>query len=75
MVLEWCARENGILLTHDMKTIPGFAYQRVQAGRPMPGVFEVPLSCPMGTVIDDLSLLTECSFEDEWAGQVRYLPL
>ena len=31
-VLEWCARENRILLTHDVRTITKFAYDRLEAG-------------------------------------------
>jgi len=41
----------------------------------MPGVLEVSRSLPMGVVIEDLVLLTECSLENEWEGQVHYLPL
>jgi len=41
----------------------------------MAGVFEVSRTVPLRVVIKDLILLTECSFENEWAGQVRYLPL
>jgi hypothetical protein len=41
----------------------------------MPGVFEVKSTAPIGQTIDDLILLAECSFEGEWEGQVRFLPL
>jgi hypothetical protein len=74
-VLEWAADEGRILLTHDVVTITRYAYERTEAGKPMPGVFEVSRDIPMGVVIEDLILLTECSLEDEWEGQVRYLPL
>jgi hypothetical protein len=74
-VLEWAADEGRILLTHDVSTITRYAYERVEAGKPMPGVFEVSRGLPMGMVIEDLILLTECSLENEWEGQVRYLPL
>ena len=75
MVLEWCAREGRILLTHDVTTITRYAYARVQAGQPMPGVFEVSRTVPIGRAIEDILLLAECSLDDEWEGQVRYLPL
>jgi hypothetical protein len=52
-----------------------WAYERVEAGKPMSGVFEVSRDIPMSVVIEDLILLTECSLENEWEGQVRYLPL
>ncbi len=74
-ILEWAADEGRVLLTHEVSTITRYAYERVEAGKPMPGVFEVSRGIPMGVVIEDLILLTECSLEDEWEGQVRYLPL
>ena len=74
-VLEWAAREGRVLLTHDVTTMTRYAYERVRAGQPMPGVFEVSRAVPIGLAIEDILLLVECSLEDEWEGQVRYLPL
>ncbi len=74
-VLEWAAQERRVLLTHDVTTITRYAYECVQAGQPMPGVFEVSRAVPVGRAIEDVLLLAECSLEDEWEGQVRYLPL
>jgi hypothetical protein len=74
-LLEWAAQEGRVLLTHDAATITHYAYERIKAGKPMPGVFEVSRSVPLSMAIDDLILLTECSLENEWEGQVRYLPL
>ena len=74
-VLEWAANEGRVLLTHDVSTITRHAYERVEAGKPMRGVFEVSRGLPMGVVIEDLVLLTECSLDNEWEGQVHYLPL
>lgn len=74
-VLEWAAQEGRILLTHDVQTITRYAYERVEAGQAMPGVFEVGRGVPVGTTIDDILLLAECNLEGEWEGQVRYLPL
>jgi predicted nuclease of predicted toxin-antitoxin system len=36
VVLEWAAARGLVLLTHDRKTSPSFAYDRVSAGLPMP---------------------------------------
>jgi len=74
-VLEWAAREGRVLLTHDVTTMTRYAYERVRAGQSMPGVFEVRRAIPIGRAIEDVLLLAECSFEAEWEGQVRYLPL
>ena len=74
-VLAWAAEEGRVLLTHDVQTMTRHAYARIEAGKPMPGVFEVARTEPLAVVIDDLLLLVECSVENEWEGQVRYLPL
>lgn len=74
-VLEWAADEGRILLTHDVSTITEYAYERILAGKRMPGVFEISRQVSVGTAIQDILLLAECSLENEWEGQVRYLPL
>lgn len=74
-VLEWAAQEGRVLLTHDVTTITRHAYEHIQAGLPMPGVFEISRVVPVGRAIEDVLLLAECSLEGEWEGQVRYLPL
>lgn len=74
-VLEWAAQEGRVLLTHDVTTMTRYAYERVRAGNPMPGVFEVGRDVPIGSAVDDILLLAECSLDGEWEGQVRYLPL
>lgn len=74
-VLEWAAQHGRVLLTHDVNTITRHALERVEAGKAMPGVFEVSQTVSMSMAIDDILLLAECSKEGEWEGQVRYLPL
>jgi hypothetical protein len=74
-VLEWAARQGRSLVTHDVSTLSKHAYERIAAGQPMRGVFEVPTGLSVARAIDDFLLIVECSFEGEWEGQVRYLPL
>ena len=74
-ILAWAAQERRVLLTHDVATITKYAYERIRSGQLMPGVFEVNRTIPIGRVIEDILLLTECSREGEWEGQVHYLPL
>ena len=70
-ILESSAQADRVLLTHDVATMTRFAYDRIEAGLSMPGVFEVPIS----VAIEQIELLAECSLEGEWEGQVRFLPL
>lgn len=74
-VLAWAAQAGRVLLTHDVATMTRHAFERVRAGQPMPGVFEVSRDVPLGQAIEDLILIAECSLPGEWEGQVRYLPL
>ena len=74
-ILDWAAKEKRVLLTHDATTITRYAYKRIENGKPIPGIFEVSRRIPLGVVIDDLSLLNECSLENEWEGKIYYLPL
>lgn len=74
-VLAWTAREGRVLLTHDVRTITKYAYERTAVGLAMPGVFEVKRSVPIAVAIDEILMIAECSNEGEWEGQVRYLPL
>ena len=56
---------------HDHKV----AYERVRAAQSMPGVIEVSETVSIGQAIEDILLLAECSLDNEWEGQVHYLPL
>ena len=75
LILGWAATNNRIVLTDDRATMPDFAYARVIAGKPMPGVFVVPDRLAVRQAIEELLLLEACSEQAEWTGLVVYLPL
>lgn len=75
VLLQWAANEGRILLTHDMNTIPGFAYDRICAGLEMPGVFLVNTHMAIGKAIDQLVIAIECSTPEEWKDRVEFFPL
>src|SRR5262249_52936354 len=72
ILLDWAARERRILLTHDASTMTKYAYDRVRAGLPMPGVLEISQSYPIARAIEQISLAAEYGEESEWEGRVRY---
>jgi len=74
-ILEWAAAHGLVLLTHDRKTLPPFAYARVAAGLPMPGVFLVSDDMPTGRVIDELLTAALCLTAEECKNVVRYFPM
>jgi hypothetical protein len=63
------------VLTHDIKTFPGFAYARVHRGEPMPGVIAVPAMLGVGRAIADLVLIAACCTPEEFKDQVWFLPI
>lgn len=75
VVLEFAAEENRVLATHDLRTIPRHAYDRVKAGLPMPGVIAIADDLPIGRVIEDMAVLVECIAPSQIQSLVIYLPL
>lgn len=74
-ILEWAANNNRLLLTHDKKTMPNFAYQRVYKGLSMPGVFVISDSASRVTIVENLITILQASNEDDWKDDVTFLPL
>lgn len=74
-VLVWAAAEGRILLTHDRDTMPSFAYDRVRAGQPMPGIFLVGDLMPVGQAINEILLAVDCLPPEECKNFVRFFPL
>jgi len=41
VLLAWSAEQGRVILTHDVRTMPGYAYSRIRQGLPIPGVVQV----------------------------------
>jgi hypothetical protein len=74
IILAWAENNARILLTHDGRTMPRHFRERLAGGAHVPGVFIVDDLAPIGSCIDDILLIDECSSQDEWRDQIRYLP-
>lgn len=74
-ILQWAADQGRVLITHDLKTMPGFAGERLSAGLPMPGVILLRATLPIARAIDELAVVAGATDADEWIGQIAYLPL
>ena len=73
-ILEWAAQNGRVVLSHDVNTMESYAYDRIIAGLPMPGVFLVTEGQAFQPVIDDIVLAANSSIEGEWENRVVYLP-
>jgi predicted nuclease of predicted toxin-antitoxin system len=74
-ILEWAAQYDRIVLTHDLRTMPDFAYRRVAQMEKMPGLIVMRPDIRIGTAIDDILLIVECMAPDELNNGVLRLPL
>jgi len=74
-VLEWAAREERVLITYDVSTMPDFAYERIAQSQPMPGVIAIRWSLPISQTIEDLLILAGAGLPGELEGRVLRLPL
>jgi hypothetical protein len=75
VILEWAANDGRVLLTGDLNTLVGFAWARVRAALPMPGVLALLENAGIGRVIDDILLVALCYTADEMKDQVIFIPL
>ncbi len=74
-LLSWAAEHGYMLLTHDVTTMVAYAHERIAANQPMSGLIAVNAGLAIGTAIEELLLIAECSIADDWIDQVWYLPL
>jgi hypothetical protein len=72
-ILEWAAVERYIILTHDVETMIGFAYDRVGTQQLMAGMLVVGMSMPIGNAISEITrLTTELNSHEDWQYRVEF---
>lgn len=74
-LLTFAARENRIILTHDAKTFPKFAYEKISNGEKMSGVIVVSDKYSIGSAIDEIEVALLCNSESDWKNNVTRIPL
>ena len=74
LILAWAAKHNRIVLTHDLRTMPDFAYQRIANQQKMSGLIVMRPDIRIGTAIDDILLNADCLTPEELANTVLRLP-
>jgi hypothetical protein len=74
-LLQFAADESRVILTHDVETLVGYAWERVRSGRVMPGVIVTLTDRPIGRVLEDLEILLLASRSEDLEAQILFLPL
>ena len=75
LLLEWCSKQQRVLLTHDTSTMTAHMIERAKAGLELPKIILVPSKVPIGQAIEELILILECSIESDWEQTIRRIPL
>ncbi len=73
-VLALAAREDRIVVTSDLKTMPSHFGDFLQAHGHCPGVFLVKQNTPLADVIEDLIMVWAASDADEWRNRTIEIP-
>lgn len=74
-ILDWADEEGRILLTHDRRTMPQYAYQRIAEGKTIAGLIVMKATIQVGQAIEDILLIEAGSESKEWINMVQDLPL
>jgi hypothetical protein len=75
VILERANTLGRVVVTSDVQTMVGFAYERIAAGEPTPGVIVGPMYIRVGLLIEDLLLVAFCYEAHEIDMQVKWLPI
>ena len=68
-------RQDRVLLSHDEATLTDIVIERIDSGKPVPGVVIVPMRLDVGRAIDDVLLLAGATTSDDWQNPIWHLPL
>ena len=73
VLLDLCAIDGRVIVTHDAKTMIGHAVSRIDKGLPI--LILVPARLDIGRAIEDLEVLLKCATESDLRHRIVYLPL
>ena len=75
VILCWCEDNGFILVTNNRKTMPGHLTDHLAIGRHIPGILILNEYIGIGQILEELLLIAEASFEDEYQDRIVHLPL
>lgn len=74
-VLERAARDERVLLTHDVNTMVGHADERIRRGGHHAGLVKVPQALPVRRAIEELEYLAQVAEPADLKDRTLHLPL
>lgn len=73
-VLALAEKEQRVLVSHDVGTMPKHFRMFQSAGKLSAGVFLIPQSLDIGEAVEELVLIWLASDASEWKGRLEWLP-
>ncbi len=74
-ILLWCEEYGFLLVTNNRTSMPVHLADHIAQGRHVPGIFILNPDLSIGQNLDELILIAEGSFDDEYQDQIVFLPL
>jgi Domain of unknown function (DUF5615) len=74
IILLWAERENRILLTEDVHTMPGHLAQHIQSGHHSSGVFVISASYSIKEIVEHLELVAHAGESGDYVDTITYVP-
>lgn len=74
-ILLWCEEYNFILVTNNRKSMPVHLRDHLNLNHHIPGIFILNPNLTIGENIEELILIAEYSYDNEYRDQIIHLPL
>jgi hypothetical protein len=74
-ILCWCEEYNFILVTNNRASMPVHLAEHIAQGRNIPGIFILNEKLTIGQTINELIVVSDASFDNEYQNQIVNLPL
>ncbi|WP_199314293.1 DUF5615 family PIN-like protein [Planktothrix sp. FACHB-1365] len=74
-ILLWCEKHQCILVTNNRKSMPVHLADHIALSHHIPGIFILSPKLSIGENIEQLILIAEASYEDEYQDRIEFLPL
>jgi Domain of unknown function (DUF5615) len=74
-ILIWCEIQNFILVTKNGRSMPVNLTDHLERNRHILGIFILNYKMSIGQNIDELILIYQGSFDDEYQDKIEHLPL
>ena len=74
-ILIWCEKNQYVLVTNNRRSMPIHLKEHIAQNRHIPGIFILNPNLSVGDNLNELILIAQGSFADDYLDQIIYLPL